>query len=165
MDVRLPDGTIVRGVPDGMSKADLTAKLASNGYDTTKLQSAPTNPPNATEGNSFVDNALIGVGKAFTDLGQGAGQALRGAIEYVAPPQGGSSIADKIGLPNQADVDEKRRMDAEIMSTGGGKVGNFVGAAIPAIGAAFIPGAQGLAGGTGPRGGQLPRSAASGDRA
>ena len=27
MDVRLPDGTIIQGVPDGMSRADLTAKL------------------------------------------------------------------------------------------------------------------------------------------
>lgn len=37
MDVRLPDGTVIRGVPDGMSKADLTAKLARNGYDVAKL--------------------------------------------------------------------------------------------------------------------------------
>lgn len=37
MDVRLPDGTIIKGVPDGMSKADLTAKLAANGYDISKL--------------------------------------------------------------------------------------------------------------------------------
>jgi len=41
MDVRLPDGTIIKGVPDGMSKADLTAKLASNGYDVSKLAPAP----------------------------------------------------------------------------------------------------------------------------
>jgi hypothetical protein len=33
MDVRLPDGTIIRDVPDGMSKADLTTKLKANGYD------------------------------------------------------------------------------------------------------------------------------------
>lgn len=37
MDVRLPDGTVIKGVPDGMSKADLTAKLAKNGYDVSKL--------------------------------------------------------------------------------------------------------------------------------
>ena len=37
MDVRLPDGTIIKGVPDGMSKADLTAKLQANGYDMSKL--------------------------------------------------------------------------------------------------------------------------------
>ena len=37
MDVRLPDGTIIKGVPDGMSKAELTAKLQANGYDIDKL--------------------------------------------------------------------------------------------------------------------------------
>ena len=45
MDVRLPDGTIIKGVPDGMSKADLTAKLAANGYDVAKLAPAPAAAP------------------------------------------------------------------------------------------------------------------------
>ena len=40
MDVRLPDGTIIQNVPDGISKADLTAKLKNNGYDVTKLAGA-----------------------------------------------------------------------------------------------------------------------------
>jgi hypothetical protein len=31
MDVRLPDGTVIKNVPDGMSKADLTAKLKEIG--------------------------------------------------------------------------------------------------------------------------------------
>jgi hypothetical protein len=33
MDVRLPDGTLLRNVPDGTTKAQLTEKLAANGYD------------------------------------------------------------------------------------------------------------------------------------
>lgn len=33
MDVRLPDGTLVRGVPDTMSKAEFTAMARSKGYD------------------------------------------------------------------------------------------------------------------------------------
>lgn len=44
MDVRLPDGTIIKGVPDDMSKADLTAKLKANGYDVSKLE-APAAVP------------------------------------------------------------------------------------------------------------------------
>ena len=44
MDVRLPDGTIIQNVPDGISKADLTAKLKNNGYDVTKLNAASTAP-------------------------------------------------------------------------------------------------------------------------
>lgn len=44
MDVRLPDGTVIKNVPDGMSKADLTAKLKANGYDVSKLETAVAPP-------------------------------------------------------------------------------------------------------------------------
>jgi len=37
MDVRLPDGTLLRNVPEGTTKAQLTEKLAANGYDIGKL--------------------------------------------------------------------------------------------------------------------------------
>jgi hypothetical protein len=38
MDVRLPDGTIIRGIPEGTTKAELIGKLKSNGYDTSSLE-------------------------------------------------------------------------------------------------------------------------------
>jgi hypothetical protein len=43
MDVRLPDGTIIRNVPDGTTRDDLTAKLKANGYnlDEPKPQASP----------------------------------------------------------------------------------------------------------------------------
>jgi hypothetical protein len=37
MDVRLPDGTLLRNVPEGTTKAQLTEKLAANGYDIGRL--------------------------------------------------------------------------------------------------------------------------------
>ena len=37
MDVQLPDGTLIKGVPDGITKAELAAKLSANGYDISKL--------------------------------------------------------------------------------------------------------------------------------
>lgn len=37
MDVELPDGTIIEGVPEGTTKAQLMAKLKSGGYDVSKL--------------------------------------------------------------------------------------------------------------------------------
>jgi len=37
MNVRLPDGTLIKNVPDNMTKAELTAKLSANGYDAGKL--------------------------------------------------------------------------------------------------------------------------------
>jgi len=47
MDVRLPDGTLIKDVPDDMSKADLTAKLKLNGYDVSKLEAPGEGMPNA----------------------------------------------------------------------------------------------------------------------
>lgn len=41
MDVKLPDGTIVKNVPDGTTQAQLEATLANNGYDVSKLRTAP----------------------------------------------------------------------------------------------------------------------------
>ena len=38
MDVQLPDGTIIKDVPDGTTKADLIGKLKANGYDTDTLE-------------------------------------------------------------------------------------------------------------------------------
>lgn len=42
MNVTLPDGTILEGVPDGTTKAELLAKLSSNGYDVSKLMPPET---------------------------------------------------------------------------------------------------------------------------
>jgi hypothetical protein len=49
MDVRLPDGTVIKNVPDGMSKADFTAKLKANGYDISKLDAPAPVAPAASE--------------------------------------------------------------------------------------------------------------------
>ena len=47
MDVRLPDGTLITNVPEGTSKADLTAKLIAKGYDPDMLgvKAAPVSRP------------------------------------------------------------------------------------------------------------------------
>lgn len=42
MDVRLPDGTLLRNVPEGTTKAQLTEKLAANGYDIGRLAPVET---------------------------------------------------------------------------------------------------------------------------
>lgn len=47
MDVQLPDGTILRGVPDGTSKADILAKLQANGHDVSWAKTET--PASATE--------------------------------------------------------------------------------------------------------------------
>ena len=45
MDVKLPDGTVIQGVPDGTTRADLVAKLKSNGMAVPTEWLAPEAPP------------------------------------------------------------------------------------------------------------------------
>lgn len=56
MDVQLPDGTTVKGVPEGTSKADLFAKLKANGHPVddswlgTSAPKTPEQPPQSMTG-------------------------------------------------------------------------------------------------------------------
>jgi hypothetical protein len=77
MDVRLPDGTIIKGVPDGMSKADLTAKLASNGYDVSKLVPAPAPAP------------AVAAAPAQPSFGQRAMNIIEPTVEMLGAAGGG----------------------------------------------------------------------------
>lgn len=64
MDVRLPDGTVIRGVPDGMSKADLTAKLKANGYDV----SGVVDKPSSSMAGDLLAGAVRGAGSIGATL-------------------------------------------------------------------------------------------------
>ncbi|MDB5994591.1 MAG: Lytic transglycosylase, catalytic [Pseudomonas sp.] len=70
MDVRLPDGTVIQGVPDGMSRADLVAKLKANGHDVAGLDSPAGDAPGKV--------ASIGAG-----LGKGVGDVALGLQNLV----------------------------------------------------------------------------------
>lgn len=82
-----------------------------------------------TGGMGTMDKFNAGVGKAFSDLGLG--------------------VKQRLGLASRDDVAEARRLDAPLMNTGAGKVGNFAGnatmmAAIPAAGT--VPAAAAVGG-------------------
>ena len=91
--------------------------------------------PKATSGMSGGEKFLAGAGKAFADLGRGAGQL--------------------VGLVSRDDVAQSRKEDAALMDTGAGMAGNIVGnvaALAPTIaipGAASIPGAMAIGAGSG----------------
>lgn len=105
---------------------------------TMPAQAAPAETYDPTEGMSTSDKFFAGAGKAFMDVGRGVGQLARGVMPTRA--------ADAIGLPTQADIDEAKRLDAPLMRTTAGSVGNITGNVAAALPAMFIPGAQGLAG-------------------
>lgn len=76
MDVRLPDGTIIKGVPEGTTKADLMARLGANGYDVAKLEASSGGPAPTAQADDpgVMRAALIGAGRATDQIAKGAQQ-------------------------------------------------------------------------------------------
>jgi len=91
-----------------------------------------------TSNMSTTDKVLAGAGKAFSDTNRGMGQLLRKVMPDKA--------ADFIGLPTQADIDESKRLDAPLMKTTAGKVGNVGGSVAIALPTVFIPGVNTVTG-------------------
>lgn len=95
-DVRMPNGTVIRNVPAGMTKAALLEKLKANGYNTAELLVAPQEE-NTLEKVPLVGDAAAwladiplnvvsgaaGVGKTFTDL-FGAGNVASDVLENIS---------------------------------------------------------------------------------
>ena len=84
------------------------------------------NKPDATEGMSTFDKTAAGFGKSIYDTARGLGQF--------------------VGLTDRADVAESRRLDADLMKTHAGKVGNFAGTVATTLPLAFVPGANTMTG-------------------
>lgn len=133
MDVRLPDGTIIKNVPDGTTKADLVTKLQRNGMavpadwlNASKPAAQPQPPIDPTEGMNTGEKLLAGVGQGMTDLYYGVGQRL--------------------GKIDQATIDEKKRLDAPLKKTTAGAVGGVGGRVALGLPAVLIPGANTLVG-------------------
>lgn len=99
-----------------------------------------------TEGMSGTKKVLAGVGKAFTDIGRGAGQLVGEGLDELAPPTSGKTFSENLGLPSRRDVDEAKKLDAPLMATGAGKTGAIGGALVPLAALAAVPGANSIAG-------------------
>lgn len=91
-------------------------------YDPTSKEYQAKYGPTGSVGQ----NLLAGAGKAFVDLGRGAGQLM--------------------GLESRGDIQEARRLDQPLMATTAGKVGNVAGNVAATLPALAIPGANTVAG-------------------
>jgi hypothetical protein len=167
IDVTLPDGTVIKGVPDGTTKAQLAEKLRAKGYNVpdawlsgSRASPLASRPRPGTpewkaqeEANyqktqdemvanmSTGERLAVGAGKAIYDTGRGLGQIL--------------------GKVSKEDVARAREQDAALMRTKAGVTGNvlgYVGEAIPAT--LLAPEATGAAGVVGTA--LLPRILAGG---
>jgi hypothetical protein len=132
MDIRLPDGTVLRGVPDGTTKADIVAKLQRNGQAVPAewLADAPK-----TQASQDVGSMLREVPRQF-GLAARAGakglmaipatlvDAATGVVNTVAGtkiPQAQIALdraMNDIGLPQPRTADERTVSSAVEMGSG-----------------------------------------------
>jgi len=130
-DVRLPDGRIIRDVPDGITQSELMGRLDRADRRARVEERIASNPaefdPSSAEfqarfgptsASSRFENFLAGAGKAAIDTARGFRQLL------------GSDTV-------QAEIDESRRLDEPLLNTTSGLVGNITGN----VGIALAPGA------------------------
>lgn len=131
-----------------------TAKpVASGGFDL-KTAKPVASVPDPTADMSTFDKIASGAGAAITDLGLGLKQRFDEGAAYLERKLGGQAINKALGLPNASDVlantnaevANKRTIDAPLVSSGAGRVGSIGGKVLAAIPASFIPGGQTLAG-------------------
>jgi hypothetical protein len=92
MDVRLPDGTIIQNVPDGTTKAELTAKLKANGYDVSGFEPSEREQLRS-EGRRSVEKSMSAEPEYIEVPVMSPDGASTGATERVLKP----SKADPIG--------------------------------------------------------------------
>jgi hypothetical protein len=96
-----------------------------------------------TAGASTFQNVAAGAGKAVADTGRGLGQLLGKGLDAITTPQrsvsdlvtggAGSTLSQRLGLPQYGDVAEARQRDEALMDTGGGIAGNIGGNVLMAL--------------------------------
>ena len=82
MDVRLPDGTVINNVPEGTTKAELTAKLTAKGYNLPAVNASAQ--PQVEQPKSYSTLGALGTGAM--NLIPSTGKLLKGAYQAVRHP-------------------------------------------------------------------------------
>jgi hypothetical protein len=137
MDVRLPDGTIIKGVPDDMSKADLTAKLKANGYDVSKLEApaaAPSEIPTPRKERGFFETIGAPIQAVSEGIISGGGNVMFGGqrllgrgLEKLGATDTGRALAED-AMRRQAEAQARvAPFKQEFpISTGAGELGGEI---------------------------------------
>lgn len=119
-------------VTDPAILAQLNGNAPAHMGSTAPMDPASYSP---TAGNSFLQNALIGSGKFFTDLDLGARQIGGEVSDRLLGTHNAPSLLQEAG--------NKQQIDAPIMATGGGRIGQL---ATGALVGSVMPGATTYAG-------------------
>lgn len=108
MDVRLPDGTVIQGVPDGITKAELVGKLKSNGMAVPAEWLGEATQPQAMDRQRLLSSAPMRLAKGMKDPIDGSAQLLQrilpegvvNAVNKAADSIGGEGtfLGDVLGI-------------------------------------------------------------------
>lgn len=121
-EITSPDGQRFEvTAPDGASQDQILAYAQSQFQP--KEQYKPANP---TDEMSTGQQLLAGIGGGMVNLGRG--------------------VKQRLGMMSPQEVADARKVDAPLMDTAAGAVGNFLGTMAGALPAMFVPGANTVAG-------------------
>lgn len=123
IDVQLPDGTLIQGVPDGTTKLQLLAKLQKNKHPAAEALGREMAGTMAAEGSTGMEKFNAGVGLGFQNIGRGAKQL--------------------IGMDTDKSTAEA---DKALLNTGSGLSGNIIGNVAAFAPLSMVPGANTIAG-------------------
>lgn len=120
-DVEMPDGTTIQDVPDGTTRSQVMALYSKGTGGAAEFKDsnvAPEKKYDATEGNSFGENLLVGAGQGLHHIAQRASNIAGHAVgaDYATDPSGWAS--------DQA-IKDREDTDKDIEGTAGGKIGRI----------------------------------------
>lgn len=129
MDVRLPDGTIVRGVPDGMSRDELAAKLKANGYNI----DVPAPAAEKSLGGAIAQQAR-NVGGGLVRGAGSIGATLIAPIDMASDAINGKGLSLESNRQRRADMDaalQNMGADTDSFGYGAGKLASEIAGTLP----------------------------------
>jgi hypothetical protein len=123
MDVRLPDGTIIKNVPDGITKAELVGKLKSGGMAVPAEWLGEATKPEPTDREKLLASTPMRLAKGGKDPIDGAAQLVQrmlpdsvvNAVNAAADKIGGEGtfLGDVLGIKGMT----KEQMTADIRNS------------------------------------------------
>lgn len=118
MDVRLPDGTVIKNVPEGTTKRQLLDKLRAKGFDVDKMAAAPAPAAPAPEPETFGQQVLRGA----TSTADIIAESVPGMAAMVAYP-----FQRAAGLVTGQSAEDVAASQARVLGTVSAPVGRMTG--------------------------------------
>ena len=114
MDVTLPDGTVLQGIPEGTTKAQIAAKIKSSGRDVPDSwmdagRKSPRQTKDQYDARMQEENAKVVAGMGTGErLAAGAGKAIYDTAR---------GIGQIFGKESKEDIAQSRSQDQALMNT------------------------------------------------